>query len=83
MINTHFPMLYIKATNEEEEIMRWADFIDIPFGYEKILNGKVRKSDLVYNAIIGKFEHPTNNDYKCIGSDVEHYYCVVRKSPIN
>lgn len=53
--------------------------ITSPEGYEFVIDGKVRSSDLCWGSNTKSWGHPTKLDWATLGSDVKNYYAVVRK----
>ena len=51
-----------------------------PEGYSLIDDGKVRKSDLVWDIDGKTWGHPRRNDYSCLGSNVVDYDATCRKA---
>lgn len=51
----------------------------IPENHELILQGNLRSSDWLWSPDDKKWMHPTREDFKCIGSDIQDYYFVARK----
>lgn len=50
-----------------------------PKGYSVISIGRVRRSDLCFEAGSQTWGHPTLLDYQRLGSRVPSYHCVARK----
>lgn len=51
-----------------------------PAGYEIIQEGKVRRTDLVWNVYDKHWNHPSNEDYSLFGSNITGgWYSVARK----
>jgi len=48
-----------------------------------ITSGKVRRTDFVLDSVTNKMVHPSNEDYKCLGSNVESYFLVQRIQRLN
>jgi len=55
----------------------------LPVGYEPILRGKLRTSDLLlqhnWEADTYSWVHPKPEDWECVGNNIRHYDFVVRR----